>query len=1067
MLRQLRSKFAVYLKLKVLFSRPGNRTECTSLSSFLRPFSIVALMVAALFLANPFAVLNAQSVPGSVSEEVPQPQANEEMAAEGNAMSNSQINTQTPEQANQFAVETSEDNTTLEVTRTNVNQTNIQDNSGSSIDVPTGAAPSPLFNASPFNQQMLRFEEFGPVPLGPAGAVVPGTSFPAPASAGAMPNELALDTFLDQYIGPALALPAPFPTRLANDPDNGGTDENPWKPQIEAFLGRSLLTPPAEGRPPGEDWAHQRWGEFFPQVYYNTAQTGARPNTGLRDRLQFHQYSAGEFGSGPDGVSGTVDDGLYHNTTGAGSQFDGTTAGLQVQFHPNFPVQDPLALWTWDGTFPPKLLQVRYGEPVLMRHYNGLPIDPAANYGFGLHTLSTHEHNGHNPAESDGYTQAFFFPGQFYDYHWPMIIAGHDTFPSGGAATPSGGPRADAIPDIGNTALPGDPREIMSTHWFHDHMLDFTATNVYKGNAAMMNYYSSVDRGNEAVDDGINLRLPSGSALNWGNRDYDVNLVIAGKAWDADGQLFFNIFNLDGYLGDQMLTNWLWKPYLDVRARRYRFRLVNGSVSRYMRLALVEQVQGNSGEFRGPRGSNISYNRVPFHMIANDGNIMEHAVYFDGNKTVGGLTNRKGILPTQAIAERYDIIVDFAQFAPGTKLYLVNLLEHHNGRRPHQEIPLGQVLNGKYHDRRRASAELADQPVPVDGSYETDPTVTRFLEFRVQPYDGIDLSMNPAEYVEGGKTMIPLPEFTQAELDNAIHRSFDFARSSGTDTSPWTIKTDGGAGFNMDPRRISASPTSARAEIWHLEGHGGWSHPIHVHFEEGQIFKRDGVDPPEWEKWARKDVYRLGRMDDSGDSVDFVIRFREFLGTFMEHCHNTQHEDHAMLLRWDVESPGQVSIMPTPMPSWDGVGYVPTYALPTFRTGDLEATEDAANDPDFGNLVSAVEPPPPPSPPPPSGDEIISFDKASYSSIDLRWKVEGFSNEPESGSTITAYLGTGTTGPVIGSTIVSAVATPELEPGEWLIRVDDSTAFPGAETTISLQSSTGQEILGMPIEFVP
>jgi hypothetical protein len=66
----------------------------------------------------------------------------------------------------------------------------------------------------------------------------------------------------------------------------------------------------------------------------------------------------------------------------------------------------------------------------------------------------------------------------------------------------------------------------MSTHWFHDHMLDFTAQNVYKGNAVMMNYYSALDRGNEALNDGVNLRCPSGSALPWGNRDYDVNLVI-------------------------------------------------------------------------------------------------------------------------------------------------------------------------------------------------------------------------------------------------------------------------------------------------------------------------------------------------------------------------------------------------------------------------------------------------------------------------------------------------------------------------------------------------------------
>ena len=81
-------------------------------------------------------------------------------------------------------------------------------------------------------------------------------------------------------------------------------------------------------------------------------------------------------------------------------------------------------------------------------------------------------------------------------------------------------------------------------------------------------------------------------------------------------------------------------------------------------------------------------------------------------------------------------------------------------------------------------------------------------------------------------------------------------------------------------------------------------------------------------------MYRLGPQPDSGSSVQVAIRFREFAGTYMEHCHNTQHEDHAMLMRWDIERPGQFTIMPTPMPTWDGVEYVDTVALPTFRCGD-------------------------------------------------------------------------------------------------------------------------------------
>jgi hypothetical protein len=42
----------------------------------------------------------------------------------------------------------------------------------------------------------------------------------------------------------------------------------------------------------------------------------------------------------------------------------------------------------------------------------------------------------------------------------------------------------------------------MSTHWFHDHMFSFTAQNVYKGNAAMFNIYSGLDRGAEDIVDG-------------------------------------------------------------------------------------------------------------------------------------------------------------------------------------------------------------------------------------------------------------------------------------------------------------------------------------------------------------------------------------------------------------------------------------------------------------------------------------------------------------------------------------------------------------------------------------
>lgn len=781
------------------------------------------------------------------------------------------------EPANQGTFEGGETETKKDTTKYNViPEDQLQDNG--TFDVPTNGAPSPLFGAEAFSQQMLRFEEFGTESLNPFSAEPPNWQpLPSPASVRSIPHTNAMETFLNQPIWP-------LPTKFSNT-----TDRNPWELEIEAYLGRDLAHPPAEGRPPGEGWSHQRWDEFRPGEYFVTATTGCRINGGFRDILQDHGYRTGEFGPG----------GLYHNTVGRPG-FEGSTEGIRVKFHPNMPLQHPHALWTFDGTFPPKLLQARYGESLVMRHYNALPIDVSANRGFGVHTLTTHEHNGHNPAESDGYANAFFFPGQYYDYRWPMVLAGHDSINTSARHRMAGTPDGRG----GIRRIRGDYRETMSTHWFHDHMLDFTAQNVYKGSAAMMNYYSAIDRGNEAIDDGVNLRLPSGTALDWGNRDYDVNLLLAEKAWDREGQLWFNPFNLKGFVGDVMTVNWLYKPYLDVRARQYRFRLLNGSVSRYFKIGIIDEAG----------------NPVPFHMVANDGNIMEHSVYFPD-----------GLLPTQGIAERYDIVVDFSQFTPGTQLYFVNVLQHKNGQVTDAVIPIDDIVSGAY-----APMTVDDDRDNVpDRWINGDPVVGTFLQLRVHDYRGEDLSMDPAEYEEGGKKMIPLRRPTEDELANALHRTFEFERNP-TDETPWVIETDGGKGLTMDPQRISAAPqkNSGGLEVWRLLNSGTWSHPIHIHFEEGIILRRNGLEPPPWERWARKDVYRLGPQPDSGDVVEIALRFREFAGTYMEHCHNTQHEDHAMLMRWDIEHPGQVKLMPTPIPSWDGVGYAHSVALPTARTGD-------------------------------------------------------------------------------------------------------------------------------------
>jgi FtsP/CotA-like multicopper oxidase with cupredoxin domain len=621
--------------------------------------------------------------------------------------------------------------------------------------------------------------------------------------------------------------------------------QQPVDPQLGGGTG------PIEGRPPGPIWAHQEFARFPPQIAVEVTQEGAKVNT---------VYNPG--------VPATLNSGVAQGTP------------IPPRFHPQLPDQGPLKVWTFNGTFPPKLMIGRYQEPILFRERNRLPADENANGGFGRHSISTHEHNGHHGAENDGFTGAYFWPNQFYDYHYPIVLAGWRSINPAATDPQAATPNPN---DPGKTNIPGDWRETMSTHWFHDHMFSFTSQNVYKGMAGMFNLYSAKDRGNEAINDGVNLRLPSGTAKSFGNLDYDVNIMLADKAWDAQGQLNMNIFDFDGFLGDRMTVNLFDNPFFEVEARKYRFRVLNAAVSRFFKLALSDA--------------------SPMIQIANDGNLLPHPVVLTETDEIG-------------IAERYDLVIDFSRYAVGTKVYWVNLTKQTNGKRPDKDLSLTDALQGD----------------------NNDPVVGKFLEFRVVRRPAVaDASQVP-------DPLIPNPDLSAIPI--ARTRTFEFGTGASQPTlasnslplvaatpgsraevtafiGPWGVKTDNGSMLDADYGRISAGPGYGTREKWILKnGGGGWDHPIHIHFEEGQILDRNG-DPnavPAWEK-GRKDVYRLR----PSGSVTITMQFRDFGGMFMEHCHNTVHEDNAMLMRWEIDNNGApfVRPLPTPISTPQGVTFVP------------------------------------------------------------------------------------------------------------------------------------------------
>ncbi len=115
-------------------------------------------------------------------------------------------------------------------------------------------------------------------------------------------------------------------------------------------------------------------------------------------------------------------------------------------------------------------------------------------------------------------------------------------------------------------------RETLGFHWFHDHMHDFTAQNTYKGLVSLYTYFSD-DINLDTDDETTGLRLPSG--------EYDIPMVFADKVFDPrTGQLFFDPFNLDGWVGDKDTVNGVIQPYLEVKRRKYRFRFLVGGPSR-------------------------------------------------------------------------------------------------------------------------------------------------------------------------------------------------------------------------------------------------------------------------------------------------------------------------------------------------------------------------------------------------------------------------------------------------------------------------------------------------------
>ena len=250
----------------------------------------------------------------------------------------------------------------------------------------------------------------------------------------------------------------------------------------------------------------------------------------------------------------------------------------------------PTRFWGFGSSSPGPTIETRSGQGVLVEWANELPTAHFLPIDHSIHGAESdkpdvraviHLHGAKAPPESDGYPENWSVPGKSAVYHYPN--------------------NQDA------TML-----------WYHDHTLGINRLNVVAG---LLGVFLVRD----PVEDSLNL--PSGK--------HEIPLVIYDRMFDEQGQLYYPVSGdprtpwVPEFFGDAILVNGKLFPHLEVEARRYRFRVLNGANGRFFHLSL------SSGQ--------------TFHQIGTDQGLLPAPVSLDH--------------VLLAPSERADLIVDFSDHA--------------------------------------------------------------------------------------------------------------------------------------------------------------------------------------------------------------------------------------------------------------------------------------------------------------------------------------------------------------------------------------------------------------------
>jgi FtsP/CotA-like multicopper oxidase with cupredoxin domain len=519
-------------------------------------------------------------------------------------------------------------------------------------------------------------------------------------------------------------------------------------------------------------------------------------------------------------------------------------------------------IYGFNGQFPGPMINAEYGKPCLVRFENHLDENPLnldrGDFGAPDWTFLTHLHNAHTAAESDGnphHKPQAYSPGGWVDNLYLNYPAG------------------------------GDESEKQSFFWYHDHKMDHTGANVYKGMAGIYPIYDPVaDPGDETKG----LRLPGVRTNNAdGTFDvaYDLPIVFYDCGLDDGatphqdfhngcgeyhpenwGKTFFRHYPNHGFIGDIFTVNGVAYPVLEVKRRRYRLRFLTAAISRQFELVFMTSAGGPKsavslgysgpelqGQYRIPDGQQC----MRFVQIASGGGLLPNPILRDSVENWPAM--------------RHEIVVDFTKYMDGTStrkgdvIYLTNVCKMLDGREANNNSRIG--LDPSY------KIPLLKIVIGDDAVDNSDPGLS-------------------ANGFDPNKVLRPQPR--RPDPSTLPQRTFTLQRGSFGGELQWLIND-----HPFDPTVPLATVKQGQPEVWTIQnGGGGWTHPMHLHMEEHGILSRNGKTatsvPGHQDDSGKDDVIAL----DPSEKVVVVRNFRTFTGRYVAHCHNLAHEDHAMMFGW-------------------------------------------------------------------------------------------------------------------------------------------------------------------------